>query len=101
MLLSSAIDAAVEKIVKVVNSLPGAYSLMFLSSDAYRQHFLSVCARAMRNLVISDARKRYAAKRAALKAMAKDPSLSPEERFNARLKLAQLPRNSSPLMAST
>jgi len=41
--------------------------------------------------------KRYAAKRAALKAMAKDPSLSPEERFNARLKLAQLPRNSSPV----
>lgn len=39
---------------------------------------------------------RYAAKRVRLKAMAKDPSLSPEERFNARLKLAVLPRNSSP-----
>lgn len=38
---------------------------------------------------------KYAAKREALKAMAKDASLSPEERFNARLKLAQLPRNSS------
>ena len=39
---------------------------------------------------------RYAAKRARLKAMAKDESLSPEERFDARLKLANLPRNSSP-----
>ncbi len=39
--------------------------------------------------------KRYAAKRAELKAQAKDESLSPEERFNARLKLAQLPRNSA------
>ena len=38
----------------------------------------------------------YAAKRAQLKAMAKDPSLSPEERFRARLKLAELPRNSAP-----
>ena len=41
--------------------------------------------------------KKYAAKRAALKAMAKDEALSPEERFNARLKLAVLPRNSSPV----
>jgi small subunit ribosomal protein S14 len=41
--------------------------------------------------------KQYAAKRAALKAKAKDESLSPEERFNARLKLATLPRNSSPV----
>ena len=40
---------------------------------------------------------KYAAKRKALKAAAKDESLSPEERFNARLKLAQLPRNSSPV----
>ena len=38
----------------------------------------------------------YAAKRAQLKAMAKDESLSPEERFRARLKLAELPRNSAP-----
>ncbi len=37
-----------------------------------------------------------AAKRAQLKAMAKDTSLSPEERFRARLKLAELPRNSAP-----
>lgn len=40
---------------------------------------------------------RYAAKRAALKEQARDQSLSPEERFNARIKLAQLPRNSSPV----
>ena len=40
--------------------------------------------------------KKYASKRARFKAMAKDESLSQEERFNARLKLAELPRNSSP-----
>lgn len=40
--------------------------------------------------------KKYAAKRAALKAAAKDTSLSPEERFNARLKLAEIPRNAAP-----
>ncbi|KZK78943.1 30S ribosomal protein S14 [Pseudovibrio sp. W64] len=39
---------------------------------------------------------KYADKRAALKAMAKDESLSLEERFNARLKLSKLPRNSAP-----
>lgn len=41
--------------------------------------------------------QKYAAKRARLKAMAKDRSLSPEDRFNARLKLAEMPRNSSPV----
>ncbi len=40
--------------------------------------------------------KRYAQKRARLKAQAKDPALSPEEQFQARLKLAQLPRNANP-----
>lgn len=40
--------------------------------------------------------KKYAAKRARLKAMAKDESLSMDERFQARLKLAELPRNSAP-----
>ncbi len=39
---------------------------------------------------------RFAAKRAALKAIANDDSLPMEERFKARLKLAKLPRNSSP-----
>ena len=38
----------------------------------------------------------YAAKRAALKAIANDQTKPMEERFKARLKLAQLPRNSSP-----
>ncbi|OSP55143.1 30S ribosomal protein S14 [Pseudoruegeria sp. SK021] len=39
--------------------------------------------------------EQYAAKRAELKAIAKDDSLPMEERFKARLKLAKLPRNSS------
>ncbi len=38
---------------------------------------------------------RFAAKRAALKAIADDLSLPMEERFEARLKLAELPRNSA------
>ena len=40
--------------------------------------------------------KRHAAKRAALKAVSKNQSASPEVRFEAQLKLAALPRNSSP-----
>ncbi|MBK1625460.1 MULTISPECIES: 30S ribosomal protein S14 [Hyphomicrobiales] len=40
--------------------------------------------------------KQYAAKREALKALAADESLSDQERFAARLKLAKLPRNSAP-----
>jgi len=39
---------------------------------------------------------KYAAKRAALKVIANDDTKSMEERFKARLKLAKLPRNSSP-----
>ncbi|HEY9079040.1 30S ribosomal protein S14 [Magnetovibrio sp.] len=39
--------------------------------------------------------KKFAAKRARLKAMTKDESLSLEERFQAQLKLAELPRNSA------
>ena len=38
---------------------------------------------------------RYAAKRAELKSIANDQSRSSEEQFQARLKLAELPRNSS------
>ena len=38
---------------------------------------------------------RYAAKRAALKEIARDESKPMEERFKAQLKLAKLPRNSS------
>ncbi|MGG7643249.1 30S ribosomal protein S14 [Rhodovulum sp. YNF3179] len=40
--------------------------------------------------------EKYAAKRAALKEIANNQDLSMEERFKARLKLAKLPRNSSP-----
>ncbi len=40
--------------------------------------------------------KQYAGKRAALRAKALDENLSLEERFKARLKLAELPRNSAP-----
>jgi small subunit ribosomal protein S14 len=39
----------------------------------------------------------YAARRAELKRTANDESLTLEERFQARLKLAELPRNSSPV----
>lgn len=41
--------------------------------------------------------KRFAARRAALKAMARDGDLPSEERFAARLRLAKLPRNSAPV----
>ncbi len=39
---------------------------------------------------------KYAEKRTKLKAIARDEDLPMEERFKARLKLAKLPRNSSP-----
>ena len=38
---------------------------------------------------------RYAAKRAALRAVARDRTREPEERFEATLALAELPRNSA------
>jgi small subunit ribosomal protein S14 len=40
--------------------------------------------------------EKYAPKRAALKAIIGDMSKSDEERYEARLKLQQLPRNSNP-----
>ena len=40
--------------------------------------------------------KQYSAKRAKLKALTKDQTVSSEDRFAAQLKLADLPRNSSP-----
>lgn len=40
--------------------------------------------------------EQYAAKRAALKAIINDQSKSDEERYEARLKLQQLPRNANP-----
>ncbi len=48
-----------------------------------------------RNDMVKALVKQYAAKRAALKATANDQNLPLEERFAARLKLAELPRNSS------
>ena len=55
---------------------------------------------AKKSAIEKDKRRRemvaqYAEKRAALKAVASDTSLTNEERFKARLKLAKLPRNSS------
>lgn len=49
-----------------------------------------------RNNMVKRLIKQYAAKREALKAIANDDSKSLEERFEARLKLAELPRNSAP-----
>jgi small subunit ribosomal protein S14 len=40
--------------------------------------------------------KKYEARRARLKALAADQSIPAEERFAARLKLAEIPRNASP-----
>lgn len=49
-----------------------------------------------RNLKRERLIKKYANRRATLKAIAKDNSLPGDQRFQARLKLAELPRNSSP-----
>jgi small subunit ribosomal protein S14 len=49
-----------------------------------------------RNEMVKRLVKTKAAKRAALKAIANDENLSLDERFDARLKLAEMPRNSSP-----
>ncbi|MBX7249567.1 MAG: 30S ribosomal protein S14 [Caulobacteraceae bacterium] len=50
-----------------------------------------------RNANVAKLIKQYAEKRAALKAIANDEARSLEERFEARLKLAELPRSSSPV----
>jgi small subunit ribosomal protein S14 len=49
-----------------------------------------------RNEMVKKLVKQYAAKRNALKAIANDETLPLEDRFDARLKLAKLPRNSAP-----
>ena len=41
--------------------------------------------------------KKFAAKRSELMALINDQKLSPEERYEARLKLQKLPRNASPV----
>jgi small subunit ribosomal protein S14 len=48
-----------------------------------------------RNKKLARLANRYANKRAALKAIARDSTRPPEERFEAQLKLAELPRNSA------
>jgi small subunit ribosomal protein S14 len=48
-----------------------------------------------RNLRVQALVKQYAAKRVELKKIANDEALPLEERFEARLKLAELPRSSS------
>ena len=48
-----------------------------------------------RNERVKQLVRQHAEKRKALKAVASDESLPLEERFDARLKLAELPRNSS------
>jgi small subunit ribosomal protein S14 len=48
-----------------------------------------------RNEMVKRLVKQYAGKRAALTAIANDETLPLEDRFEARLKLAKLPRNSS------
>jgi small subunit ribosomal protein S14 len=48
-----------------------------------------------RNEMVKALVKQYAAKRDALKKIANDDSLPLEDRFEARLKLAEMPRNSS------
>ena len=50
-----------------------------------------------RNSNVAKLIKQYAAKRAALKAVANDESRPLEERFQARLQMSELPRNSSPV----
>ena len=50
-----------------------------------------------RNEMVKKLVAQYAAKREALKAVANNEALPLEERFAARLKLAKLPRNSSPV----
>jgi small subunit ribosomal protein S14 len=49
-----------------------------------------------RNEMVRKLVKQYAPKRKALMDTANNEQLSPEERFEARLKLAKLPRNSAP-----
>ncbi|MDH3288667.1 MAG: 30S ribosomal protein S14 [Betaproteobacteria bacterium] len=50
-----------------------------------------------RDLKRRQAVKKYAAKRKALLELASDPKLQPEDRYAARMKLQQLPRDASPV----
>src|SRR5690606_18729761 len=62
---------------------------------------LRICHMAKKSSIEKNKRREklsaaYAGRRERLKAVAKDSSLPMEERFEARLKLAELPRNASP-----
>jgi small subunit ribosomal protein S14 len=50
-----------------------------------------------RNLKRRQTVNKYAAKRKALLELANDPKLQPEDRYAARMKLQQLPRDASPV----
>jgi small subunit ribosomal protein S14 len=50
-----------------------------------------------RDLKRRDTVKKFAAKRAELMVIVNNQKLSPEERYEARLKLQKLPRNASPV----
>ena len=50
-----------------------------------------------RNTHVAKLIKQFAGKRAALKGIANDESRPLEERFQARLQMSELPRNSSPV----
>ena len=54
---------------------------------------LSMINRDVKRVKIAE---KFAAKRAALKAIIEDSSKTDEERYEARLKMQQLPRNASP-----
>lgn len=54
---------------------------------------LSLINRELKRVKLAE---KYSAKRAALQSVVDDTSLSDVERFEARLKLQQLPRNSNP-----
>lgn len=49
-----------------------------------------------RDIKRAELAKKYAAKRAMLKAIVDDASKTDEERYDARLKIQQLPRNANP-----
>ena len=48
-----------------------------------------------RNLKRAEMAKKYASRRNKLKKIVMDKTISPEERFQATLKLAEMPRNSA------
>jgi small subunit ribosomal protein S14 len=58
---------------------------------------MAKCSAIERNKKRERLAKKFAARRERLKGMAKDLSLTPEERFAARLKLAEIPRGAAPV----